>query len=168
MDIRELHKYQIKKKQTKITTYEKIVSRCFHRIKVFAKLDQTYCFFEVPNIIFGLPIYDLTNCIHFLMQRLVDHNFKVLFIKPNIIFITWDIRLTKSSAPKKISNQQKKIDKYLQNINSNNTNTYHKKFKEITSYKPTKKIIYDESSVVDFNNKANQLLFNKKNDFFNT
>ena len=35
MDIRELHKYQIQKKKNKINVYEKVLSRCFHKIKTY-------------------------------------------------------------------------------------------------------------------------------------
>ena len=104
------------------------------------------------------------------MQRLIDYNFKAIFINPNILFITWDIRITKSSAPKKIGNEKRNLDMKMKNLNSE-SNVYYRpnnNFKEITNYKPTTKLIYDDKSIVDFNNKANSLLFNKKKDkFFN-
>ena len=171
MDIRELHKYQIEKQQNKISIYEKVLSRCFHKIKSFAKKSQTYCFCDVPNIILGLPYYNLKNCIHYVMQRLVDYNFKVIFINPNILFITWDIRITKSAPPKKISNQTRNLNIQMKNLTTSSNNTHYNKnnnFKEITNYKPTSKIIYDDKSIIDFNNKTNSLLFNKKkNNYFN-
>ena len=169
MDIRELHKYQIQKERKKIIIYDKVLSRCFHKIKIFAKNSQTYCFFEVPNIILGLPYFNLDNCIHYIMQRLIDYNFKAIFINPNILFITWDIRITKSSPPKKISNEHKFLDLKIKRLNTEKDCIFQKNnYKSIEKYKPSSKLIYDHKSISDFNKKANRLLINNnKKDFFN-
>jgi hypothetical protein len=91
--IHDIHKKQKEKEMYRIKIYEKIASKLFRKIKETS--DDTYCFFEIPIYIPGLPIYNLTECVMFLLNLIQEKGFKGRYCDNCILYVSW--KLTKSN-----------------------------------------------------------------------
>lgn len=76
----------------KLTTYKKILARIHNRIKLTSRHGKNieYCWYNVPEIIFGVPKYDQGSCIAYIMNNLKENGFIVTYIHPNLLFISWN------------------------------------------------------------------------------
>jgi hypothetical protein len=89
--IQEIHKKQKEKEKLRLKIYETISVRCFKKIKETSANEETFCFFEIPEYIPGLPLYNLTECVVFLLNILQDKGFKGRYIDKHILFISWHL-----------------------------------------------------------------------------
>lgn len=71
--------------------FEKVLEQCFVFIKKHADKDVTFCFYEVPDFIIGYPLFDLNECIAFIMEKLRSNDFIVRYFFPRILYISWNI-----------------------------------------------------------------------------
>lgn len=85
--------------------YEKKRERDFMQLKVFNKLlrrihskiqvtsrqkgAEKICWFVVPEIMLGVPVYDQSGCIAYVMDKLKGDGFIVKYVHPNTLFISW-------------------------------------------------------------------------------
>lgn len=156
---------------SKLNVYNKILNRIHKRIKTTAKQDKNNlnCWYLIPEVILGVPLYDQSACITFVMDKLENNGFIIKYIHPNLIFISWQ-HWVPAHVRKEIKNKtgvnvdgfgnviddKPKNDKFNlsstnqsnQNnqINQNNekiVNTNKKEYKPIANYKPSGKFIYD-------------------------
>ena len=76
----------------KLELFKKILNRIHVRIKTTAKqnVNEKFCWFVVPEIIIGVPKYDQSGCIAYLMNALQENGFNVRYFHPNTIFICWE------------------------------------------------------------------------------
>ncbi len=139
INIDELNKINEERYKRRLEIYDKVLQRCHERIKTvaFSPRGGTFCFYIVPNILFGVPIYDINTCIVYMVKHLIKNGFEVNYTHPNLLYISW--------------------------LNRKNTIEYKKKkelpkpkeeFKKIDSYKPSGQFLYDISSM-DFLKKKN-------------
>ena len=141
LNLNELQKYQRSRESRKYDYFEEVLKKCHHKIKISASNFETQCFFTIPSFILGLPSYSQKLCCEYVMNKLIQDGLKVLFINPNILYITWDIQYVK---PKEITNNNNT------NINKIMPKEIPKKieYKPISSMVPSKNFIYD-SKVMD-------------------
>lgn len=90
IDIHDLYKSIDTKNQNKKKTFEQVLDRVHSKIKLAAKNDHYACFYPVPEFIIGIPLYNITECIEYLISALKDNGFFIRFIYPNNIYISWD------------------------------------------------------------------------------
>ena len=152
----------------KLALFNKILNRVHVRIKTTSsqKLNETFCWFVVPEIIIGVPKYDQAACIAYIMDKLMENKFMVKYIHPNTLLISWQhwvpsyVRTelkkktgivinefgekmdgensVKLSADKDISMFTLKTNKQESKADKN------AKFTPIDSYKPTGNLVYDK------------------------
>ena len=134
------------------------------------KINESFCWFVVPEIIIGVPKYDQGACIAYLIDRLKDNGFNVRYIHPNTLFISW-----MHWVPSYVRTELKKktgieIDEFGRKIQENpeeqdnsemrNPNDYvlnmnnpdqsqkgkqpKKEYTPIKSYKPSGNLVYDD------------------------
>jgi hypothetical protein len=106
-----------KKKQydlNKLELYNKLLNRIHVKIKTTSrqKIDEHFCWFVVPEIIIGVPKYDQSACIAYLVNKLTDNGFLVKYYHPNALFICWN-----HFVPSYVRNELKKktgiiVDEY--------------------------------------------------------
>ena len=114
LNINRLHN-ELKKRETrKRNVYKEVLNKCNLRIiNINQKSSECYCFFLVPTFIFGVPLYNVTNCVIYIMQDLIDKGFKVTYTHPNLLYINW------YEKPKNIDtsrNEYKLIDMHNKSI----------------------------------------------------
>ena len=119
LDINKLHKEIEKREERKNKVYEMILHKVHMRIVgINKKSSDCYCFFVVPSFIFGVPLYDMNNCIIYIMKDLTDRGFKVEYTHPNLLYINW------ISKPKEIKSK-KNIEYKIINDIPDNSLIYH-------------------------------------------
>lgn len=89
LNIFELHNSISRKKQLRINVFEKILSKCHIKIKNAATKELYTCIYEVPEYVVGLPLFNINDCIDYLMNQLKDNGFKVELIFPKSLVIDW-------------------------------------------------------------------------------
>jgi hypothetical protein len=89
INIFELQNSINKKENLRISTYEKILERCHQKIKNAASNEQYFVIYDVPHYIVGLPLYNLNNCIEFLITQLKENGFKVEHKLPKFLVVSW-------------------------------------------------------------------------------
>lgn len=119
LDINKLHKEIEKREERKNKVYEMILHKVHMRIVgINKKSSDCYCFFVVPSFIFGVPLYNMNNCIIYIMKDLTDRGFKVEYTHPNLLYINW------ISKPKEIKSK-KNIEYKIINDIPDNSLIYH-------------------------------------------
>jgi hypothetical protein len=113
-------KQNVERDRTKI--FMTFLNRCIERIHktVKTKPEITFITFSVPPIVFGLPLYDVRECIKFITAEFEKNGFEVRNLGSNTLLISWD---------KPPQTQDKKISNY----------------KPVTSYKPMGGLSYNNS-----------------------
>ena len=128
INIDELHRINEQRNKNKLEIYEKILKKCHERIKFVSKTPKNnqFCFFIVPSFVYGVPIYNINECIVYVIKLLIKNGFTVNYTHPNLIFISWFNKNNsieyKKKEKKKEEFQYKKID----NIKTNNNFLYDK------------------------------------------
>lgn len=109
----------------KYKTFENILDMCYQKIINTNKTsNDCCCTFVCPNLVFGLPLFNLDECIMFIMQKLNEKGFNVHLAIPNKLFISWkDPQTTYPNKPAiGYPSQQNMLQ--LQSAQSSNQNTY--------------------------------------------
>ena len=158
----------------KLELFKKILNRIHVRIKTTSSqnVHEKFCWFVIPEIIIGVPKYDQSGCIAYIMDTLQTNGFQVKYFHPNTIFISWD-----HWVPSYVRNEIKKktginINEYGERITddiptdelNDVTHLQHdvlaqnknsKKFTPINSYKPSGKLVYSEDLLNKMDDKLN-------------
>tara|TARA_Y100000389_G_scaffold58612_1_gene54593 strand:+ start:220 stop:786 length:567 start_codon:yes stop_codon:yes gene_type:complete len=91
IDMDELYqkKHEIEEHRRKI--YNKILNRAHTKIKTTSRLkhQEQFCFYIVPEFMLGVPKYNLSECVGYVIEKLIDNGFSVKYTEPNLLFISW-------------------------------------------------------------------------------
>lgn len=170
---------------SRLSVYQKILHRIHERIKHTArqKNNEDFCFYVVPEFMFGVPRYDVATCVSYVMEKLQENGFAVKYTHPNLLFISWKHYIPsyqREEIRKKtgyrvngfgniLSVDAKKEEKpTLWDVGKQSRNETHEKkhvsFSEISTkpkkeyrdtktYKPTGNMIYDEDVIQSIHSK---------------
>lgn len=89
--IQDIHKSQREKDKQRLKIYESILSKCYKKIKELSLHEEFFCLFPLPEYMPGYPIYNMTECVVFLLNSLHDKGFHARYVDPFMIFISWTI-----------------------------------------------------------------------------
>ena len=118
LNINQLHKEIETRERRKNKVYQTILDKVNYRIILTnQKTNDCMCLFVVPAFIFGVPLYNMTNCIIYIMEDLIDKGFKVNYTDPNLLTISW------KEKPKNIQNREESVG--LLDNNLYNNSIYH-------------------------------------------
>ena len=152
LDLNKLRTFKEDREKKRIKVYEEILKKCHHRIKTTAQREHDYCFYKVPEFIFGIPIYNLSGCICFIIYKLRKNGFSVNYIYPNYIFISWKKSAEEEEAEyNSILKNHPNIKEFMP-INTsaiNNSNSSSTKYyKNIDNTPPINPmLVYDDSAL---------------------
>jgi hypothetical protein len=90
LNITELTKPFKKRQELEQQAYTCILKRCHKRIEDASKNLNRSCYYDVPSFLLGYHIYNLSDCIKFLIKRLTQNNFDVEFRYPKLLKISWE------------------------------------------------------------------------------
>lgn len=126
LNINDLYDTINNKNKVRMEKFDMILKRIHSRIKYNANLERTFCFFQIPEFIIGIPLYNVNDLRNYLINSLKKNGFTILYVEPNWLFINWDF-----SSMKKPKKQVKKSPK--------------KDYKLIDEYKPSGNFINEEN-----------------------
>jgi len=71
--------------------YNIILNRIHNKIKATSRtqLTEQFCWFLVPEMMIGVPKYDQTTCIAYVIDKLQKNGLKIRYTHPNLLFISW-------------------------------------------------------------------------------
>lgn len=87
--IQDIHKKQKDRENNRIAIYKKIASKCFKKIKETSMNEGTFYFYRIPEYIPGLPIYNITECVMFILNLLKEKGFCARYCDGFYIYISW-------------------------------------------------------------------------------
>ncbi len=99
LNINQLHKEIEIREKRKNKVYQNILEKVYYRIiQTNTKSNDCFCVYVVPTFCYGVPLYNITNCIIYIMEDLINKGFKVNYTHPNLLTISW------KEKPKQIEN----------------------------------------------------------------
>jgi hypothetical protein len=163
---------------SKLVLFNKILNRVHVRIKTTSaqKLNDNFCWYVVPEVIIGVPKYDQSACIAYILDKLQENKFNTKYVHPNTIFISWahwvpsyvrtEIKKKtgivvneygeKLEDGKDQNSKESTLDSLVLNTKKQADATKKQeksdKFTPITSYKPIGNLIYDTDLFPKHNN----------------
>ncbi len=100
LNILELHRTINEKKNRKTECYDKVLEICHKKINLAAEQKRLRCMIQVPEYICGYPLYDLNDCLNYLLTSLKANGFLVNYYFPKVLYISWDFEEIKSMKVK--------------------------------------------------------------------
>lgn len=145
LNINELYGTIHEKNIKRLENFDNILKKIHDRIRCCAKKEETYCFYQIPEFIFGVPLYNINDLRKYLINSLEKNGFKLLYMEPNWLFISWEVKqpTINDSRKKKLLEEKKK--------KSN-------EFKTIDEYKPNGNFVYNNNDIQVMKNKSINLL----------
>ncbi len=127
LDIKQLNRVHADRDKNRRAVYESVYYRCRDKILyVNNNLYQKECWYKIPSIVWGLPLFNVKGCICYLMLRFKKQEFKVRYKHPNWIHISWDINKKENEESKDNINSDDphdlntRINEYMMNENMKN------------------------------------------------
>ena len=170
LNINKLRNEVTERDKRKVRIYEKIMDLCNQRIlSCNQKNDDYSCTYIVPNVIFGLPLYNVDDCVKFIMETLIKKGFEVIFAYPTTLHISWKpegYNTDYKSNNNFIYNsrnmleykpiEEMKVSKYNRQ-NDKQQQGNQQQYKSIDDYIDSKPLIYDPNDINLFQNKLDNI-----------
>ncbi len=68
--------------------YKQIYKKIEKKILFASSMNLYECWYELPEVIFNIPLYNMESCKNYVKNRLKDDGFRVYFVE-NKIVISW-------------------------------------------------------------------------------
>lgn len=78
-----------KRDAKRLEVFNHILEMCCKVIRKSDDLKITFCVFEVPEYLFGYPLYNLNECVTHVIKELAKAGFQVRYIFPSTLIISW-------------------------------------------------------------------------------
>lgn len=134
--MKELYATINHKELKRMELYDSILKKCHSRILYNSGLQRNYCFYQIPEFVIGVPLYDIIELRGYVMNSLKTNGFELLYVEPNWIFINWNVKGAKSLTK-----------------NTNIAKAPNSQYKSTDTYKPSGAFIYDDSSLMNMADK---------------
>ena len=180
ININKLRTEVQERENRKYKTFEKVLELCYQKIINTNKTsDDCCCTFICPQVIFGLPLFNLMECINFIMEKLIEKGFDTHLALPNHIFISWKPQIKEQptyhylNAPKQklqleypsssssTRNKPKNLEQHNEyKLFRNNTKDKQKQYRPIDDYHSnglTNTCTYDTNNINLFQSKIDEL-----------
>lgn len=90
-DINDLKKNRKNRLETRAKIFDNVLTQCLKKITFISKnSNATYIWYKVPLLIPGQPIFNIEECIEYLLGKLKNYGFTTNYVKPNNIYISWE------------------------------------------------------------------------------
>ena len=75
ISISELYSMKNKKDKIKTNTFNIIIEKCHTKIKTIASQGGMNIFFEIPYVMLGYPLYDINECVNYIVDALRNNGY---------------------------------------------------------------------------------------------
>ena len=115
MSLNEVLRIQKDRKKRVIKTFEKIFERVKIRITHSAKYGATHCYYNIPQLLYGLPSVNIEECADYVYNKLKKEGFVVYRIQTTHFLISWEEsvieeKVREKERKRKEKEEQEKID----------------------------------------------------------
>ena len=180
LNLDELYRERKMRQDNKLKIYNRILKRVHDKIKYVSRQRNSLCFcsYVVPEFLLGVPKYDSSACIAYVIEKLMENGFRVKYTHPNLLMVSWNhyIPPQQRKEYKKntgitidgFGNVKKRKDNNADSSDPNSflTNSKEKKvtfkkkdnqYKDVNSYKPQNSIIYNNDLLKNIDNSITKL-----------
>ena len=160
IDMDSLYSQKKSRDLNTLTTYKLVLARVHSRIKAVSRVrgNSECCWYLVPEVIIGLPKFETSSCIAYLVFQLKENGFLVRYTHPNLLFIAWhhwtpdyvraEFKKRTGIAIDGLGNRKPSIQPSKPPITSSlKIMSTKDKSKDVSSYAPTGKLIYSDSQL---------------------
>ena len=126
-----------------LRSYNIVLQRIHSRIKLTSrqKNNNQFCWFIVPEVMIGVPKFDVASCIAYVIDQLKQNGFSIKYTHPNLLFISWKYWIpdyVRNEIKKKIGTKIDGNGNIIEENNNENHNTLSSSTSHIKSIlKPT-------------------------------
>jgi|TARA_B110000967_G_C18375935_1_gene312908 hypothetical protein len=145
LNINDLYGTIHEKNIKRLEHFDCILQKIHSRIRASARKEETHCFYQVPEFIIGVPLYNVLDLRKYLINSLEKNGFKLLYMEPNWLFISWEVK-------------QPTINDSLRKQKSDGKKLKSQEFKTIDDYKPNGNFVYNLNDIQVMKNKTINLL----------
>ena len=136
LNINSLFEEQDKKVLNRLKLFDDILVQIHNKIKLNSKNKTFYCTHQIPEFLIGKPLYKVEELRKYLIDSLKRDKFDVLYIHPNLLFVSWE----------RLKNNKRSVKKSTPDNNNNI-------FKKIDDYNPTGNLLYNDNILSNINSK---------------
>ena len=136
ISVYDLYNRMQEKKHTHHECYQIVLERLYARIRRCSSVNRTSCWFDVPEIIVGKPLFDVEQCTRHAMGSLAANGFRFAYHFPRTLNISWDVRIP--PPPSAGTPVQEATHKKTPACSSSQQ---HPAFRSITEFKPNGKFV---------------------------
>ena len=130
----KLNKSRRKRFEKHKPIYRHVLKKCHSKIYLSGEQLKTECLFTIPQYIPGMPLFDIRECMRYIIRKLEKNKLNVQVLKPDTISISWEhislydrkneqddqgepgestnAKMSSSTASKKLSSSLKKKETY--------------------------------------------------------
>jgi hypothetical protein len=93
IQLQELYQLKKKKDNIKKKSYDRIIELIHRRIRNIASHGGENTFYEIPGILIGYPLYNITDCLNYVVEHLRKNCFLIQILPPPsvcVIYISWN------------------------------------------------------------------------------
>ena len=92
INIDDLYEKKRERDMAQLRIFNKMPRRIHGKIQLTTrqKVAEKICWFVVPEIMLGVPVYEQGGCIAYVMDKLKSDGFAVQYVHPNTLFICWN------------------------------------------------------------------------------
>lgn len=97
-EIRDIHN---RKKTYQQKGIDAVINRCYTKIRSNVKANprSSSCVLEIPEYLFGYPLYDLTECVLSTKRHLESNGYRVSYFFPRMLVASWADAIATGSTP---------------------------------------------------------------------
>lgn len=90
ISIQNLQAEVMARQSKRYAIYDEVFQKVVSNIKFKnTQSESCYCLYKLPIWLFGVPLYNLSACAEYIINKLKEHYFQVYFTPPNILHIYW-------------------------------------------------------------------------------
>lgn len=87
--LRDIQNRMFENEQERVQIYESILTLIYNRIEISIKHNQLYCLYQIPEILPGKPLFNMTQCVLYIIHHFKKGGFEARYIHPFNIIIQW-------------------------------------------------------------------------------
>lgn len=93
IQLQELYQMKKKKEQAKTFCYDRVIELCHRRIRNIAGYGGQNTFYEIPGMLVGYPLFNIYDCMQYVVESLRKSGFLVQILPPPhicVLYVSWD------------------------------------------------------------------------------
>lgn len=109
LTLAELYRMHKKKEVVRQVSFDRVLELCHRRIRTVASYGGMNTFFEIPGMIVGYPLYDVSACMNYIIDALRKNGFLVQILPPphiGVVYISWEPHEVRPPVKKQQQPQQ--------------------------------------------------------------